>query len=631
MKRLRTLLMVLAMALCLSGLSFAAEAGAIEPIDDGSVAAPQLYAGESSTASGVGSITPYTTDYQQSIVRGHNGSFRFYTTSGSGYAWMKIYRADETSDTVADQQKLNLSEWNHTGAKWTAKTASLSIGDYIICCYVGDENGKPMNQDKIYREHFTIVANEVPLTSMGFFRIPNGEYDRGAVTTTKTVTICPGQKAVFSMAYTPVNATGNRNITYTSDNPDVAAVSKWCGNVTIDAKAAGTATITATSDEKATATLTVTVAHSYEKTITTAPTCVSTGVATYTCSVCGASYTEELPVDPKAHDFGGKAPVVITPATATRPGQGQNHCTLCNQDVIVEIPPVFNDTTQEYYYDAVDYFYANGYITGTASNHFGPATPLNRAMVVTILYRMEGTPAVTEPSPFIDLKENAYYVNAVTWAYENKIVEGIDAFHFRPDQPIIRQDLATILLRYANYKKVDTTGKADLSSFADSETIRTYAKDAAAWCVEAGIINGIQCADGNTYVAPLNNTKRCDAVTMLYRYILFAKDHPAPVEEPDTTPDDDAAAPADEADATAAVPGGVTLLSASCHTPTVTLLSDAEPCAAPKVTIPYSGDLAAWWQAIVDWYHHFIVGDPSWFAGPKVTTYDVPTGMEVPT
>ena len=145
MKRLRTLLMVLAMALCLSGLSFAAEAGAIEPIDDGSVAAPQLYAGESSTASGVGSITPYTTDYQQSIVRGHNGSFRFYTTSGSGYAWMKIYRADETSDTVADQQKLNLSEWNHTGAKWTAKTASLSIGDYIICCYVGDESGQDLS------------------------------------------------------------------------------------------------------------------------------------------------------------------------------------------------------------------------------------------------------------------------------------------------------------------------------------------------------------------------------------------------------------------------------------------------------------------------------------------------------
>ena len=124
--------------------------------------------------------------------------------------------------------------------------------------------------------------------------------------------------------------------------------------------------------------------------------------------------------------------------------------------VVTEYTPIdlpFEDVdTGDWFYDAVVYVYTNGLMDGVSDTEFAPYSTLTRAMVVTILYRYDGSPAVNGASPFADVAEGSWYADAVIWAEGNSIVNGTSETTFSPDSPITREQFASIMFRYAAYR-----------------------------------------------------------------------------------------------------------------------------------------------------------------------------------
>ena len=163
-----------------------------------------------------------------------------------------------------------------------------------------------------------------------------------------------------------------------------------------------------------------------------------------------------------------------------------------------------------WYYDAVSYVYANGLMDGTSATTFEPNGTMTRAMLVTILWRMEGEPVVNYLMPFTDVDGGAWYAEAVRWAASEGIVTGVSATEFAPNAEITREQLAAILHRYAG----EPATAANLAGYADGASVSAYAVDAMSWCVEHGIITGVT---GDT-LAPQGTATRAQAAAMLMRF-----------------------------------------------------------------------------------------------------------------
>ena len=170
--------------------------------------------------------------------------------------------------------------------------------------------------------------------------------------------------------------------------------------------------------------------------------------------------------------------------------------------------------TADWFYNDVKYVYEKGMMAGTAADVFAPNATTTRAMIVTILYRLEGSPAVTGTSAFVDVPAGQWYTDAVNWAAANQIVKGTSATTFAPNDSITREQMAAILYRYAQYKGYDVTKKADLSGYSDNGQISAYAKDALAWANAAKLINGVT----NTTLAPQGNATRAQVSAILHRF-----------------------------------------------------------------------------------------------------------------
>ncbi len=156
-----------------------------------------------------------------------------------------------------------------------------------------------------------------------------------------------------------------------------------------------------------------------------------------------------------------------------------------------------------------------GLFEGVDETHFAPNANITRGQLVTVLHRMEGEPEVTEPSAFTDLKAGAYYEKAVHWAAENGIVKGITADTFQPDASVTREQFATFLYRYAEYKGLDVSARADLSGYSDATSVGEYAADAMSWAVANGLIKGVT----DTTLSPKTTATRAQAATILVRYL----------------------------------------------------------------------------------------------------------------
>lgn len=174
----------------------------------------------------------------------------------------------------------------------------------------------------------------------------------------------------------------------------------------------------------------------------------------------------------------------------------------------------FNDVSENnWFYDAVMYAYSNGIMNGLDTNVFGPNETTTRAMLVTMLYRAVGEPAVRGTNTFRDVAANTWYTDAIIWASTNGIVTGVDDGLFNPNGAITREQLATILYRYAEYVGEDVSARASLSRFTDTGSISAYARDAVSWAVAEGILDGRTA----TELAPTGECTRAEVATMIAR------------------------------------------------------------------------------------------------------------------
>ncbi|MBQ7871465.1 MAG: S8 family serine peptidase, partial [Oscillospiraceae bacterium] len=234
--------------------------------------------------------------------------------------------------------------------------------------------------------------------------------------------------------------------------------------------------------------------HSYQLTESLAPTCTEAGYEVWICAACGDSYRVELEASGhSAERVNAKA------AACTEEGYtGDLICTVCGEVVEQgEIIPAncpsaaFKDIdTDQWYHAFVDYVVAKGLMQGVSETVFDPNGNLTRAMMVTVLYRAAGAPEVENASRFTDVAADQWYSDAVAWAAESGIVNGISETEFAPNQNITREQAAAILYRYVTeYLEVEVETGAALS-YTDADQISDYAREAVAWATAEGFFQG---------------------------------------------------------------------------------------------------------------------------------------------
>ena len=168
-----------------------------------------------------------------------------------------------------------------------------------------------------------------------------------------------------------------------------------------------------------------------------------------------------------------------------------------------------------WYYDAVAYIYDKGMMTGVTDTTFEPDATTTRGMIVTMLYRLEGEPAVDNAAAFADVAAGAWYEKAVAWASQNGIVNGYGDDLFGPNDAITREQMAAILFRYAQYKGLEAvTLEENLGAFEDAGQIGEYAVQALNWAVGQHLITGVT----DTTLEPQSSATRAQVATILMRY-----------------------------------------------------------------------------------------------------------------
>ena len=182
---------------------------------------------------------------------------------------------------------------------------------------------------------------------------------------------------------------------------------------------------------------------------------------------------------------------------------------------IVDDMPFVDVAENDWFYDSVRYVYDNGLMEGTSATTFAPTLTTTRSMVATILWRVEGEAQVDHIMSYPDVEPNTWYTEAVRWATAEGIMEGYGDGRFGPNDSITREQLATILYRYAKYKGYDVSASNDLSAFVDADQTGDWAVDAVKWAVGSGLLNG---KDGGR-LDPQGVASRAEVATMLMRFM----------------------------------------------------------------------------------------------------------------
>lgn len=201
-------------------------------------------------------------------------------------------------------------------------------------------------------------------------------------------------------------------------------------------------------------------------------------------------------------------PPPITPGTPSAP------VTPAKPAAPVGLP--FADVSgSDWFYNDVRYVYEKGIMDGTGADRFSPNAPLTRAMIVTILYRMAGSPSVSGSSDFTDVATGKWFAKAVAWAAANGIVNGYGSGLFGPNDPVTREQLAAILYRYAVYGGMTAvTLEENLGGFADTAQLSAYAIQAMNWAVGQGLING-----SGSNLVPKAQATRAQVAAIIHRYL----------------------------------------------------------------------------------------------------------------
>ena len=283
--------------------------------------------------------------------------------------------------------------------------------------------------------------------------------------------------------------------------------------------------------------------------VTKEPTCAASGTRVYTNDV-GETMTEAIPAKPHTPETipavaatctasglteGSKCSVCGATLTAQKVIPAAHHyvdgvCTVCGAEDPTAVPcpggeacpgHKFTDmpSTANWAHNGIDFVVAHKLFAGTSDTTFEPNTELTRAMIVEILYCLEGEPAVEAENPFTDVSSDAWYTKAVLWAASNNIVAGIGNGRFDPNGTATREQAATILYEYARFKGCDVDVYGDLSSFADAGSVSAFARAPMTWAVAEGLISGA-VINGQTLLDPQGVTTRAQFAMIMMQYVL---------------------------------------------------------------------------------------------------------------
>lgn len=380
----------------------------------------------------------------------------------------------------------------------TDKTVTWASSDETVATV--DANGRVT---AVSAGSVTITAAAGGVTSEAVFIVVQGPAPVmvGSVNVNPAaLNLTEGDARALTATVGPENAT-NRAVVWTSSNPSVAVVD---GNGVVTALRAGSAVITATA--------------------------IDGGGASGSCTVAVSAYVDPFEsYFPDYFDYPSNSGTTA-PAQSTEPAQPAEPETpvipddptptdssteITDEEVpLSKIPLLFTDVkTGDWHRDAVAFVFSKGIMGGTSETKFEPDSRINRGMVVTMLHRLEGTPEAA-PSAFTDVKDEQYCAEAIGWASRNGIVQGYSDTEFRPTREITREQLASILYRYAQLKGYDTSEQADLSAYADAADVSGYALDGMRWAVAKGLISGVT----ESTLAPGGSATRAQAAMILMRF-----------------------------------------------------------------------------------------------------------------
>ena len=546
-KRLLALVLILALA-----VSAAAPAAASGPVPTRRAGMGDCYA------------YPYAATFDASVVKGGTALLQFKRSKpfpGSGDSFcVEIYRGsiEELSKYAVMPQPVEQRIYTERdfkppsdslGMTWKADSRYI-VGDYTLLCGVLSADGVFYPQAH-YALELHVVSGAVSAGDLAFYVGDEGRFSPG------DVHLLPGETAVVLPGVLPVNATSDRTCTAWSAEPGIASVTMDAGYVLVKGVAAGVThvmvrcgkleagcmvtvgDVSGLHAEAARSALCVGMTDAVRVTVTAncqpvfleyvslnpAVAAVKDGVVTalspgearimvraFTNFVDYVNYTvhyHELPADTPRSE-----------RTATQPVQSVGRCSICGNEHAVNVyePAVFTDTAYDAWYAGhVDFVYEHKLMNGTGEHSFSPGNPVTRAMVATVLWRMEGEPKAAVGGGFRDVPEGQWYTEAIAWAQSRGIVTGYPDGTFRPMNNITREQLAAILYRFTGAKGEPLIAGADLSAFPDAGSVQGYARESMGWAVAAGLINGV-ASGGQSCIRPGSNATRAQFATIISRY-----------------------------------------------------------------------------------------------------------------
>ena len=348
-----------------------------------------------------------------------------------------------------------------------------SVGATTITATIQNGNKSTFYLRVTEEELALIPKKEVPIT--------------GITLSANRITIKKGESYTLIATITPTDTTESKDITWTSTNMNVTVDNT--GKVTGMAK--GTAIVKATA---------------------------SNGKETM-CVVYVEEVKEEPDVPVNPNPSTPETPDVPIPPVEPEPQKPVNPSNP-NYQVVSKPFPFIDVKKSDWYYNSVKFVYDRDIILGTTSTTFKPKNNLTRGMLVTILWRMEGSPTENGGRNFPDVKSSEYYYEAVKWAASKGVVNGYDDGKFRPNNYITRQQLAVMIYNYAKYK--GRTGKepVSISNYKDYKKVNSYATEAVKWAIANKIISG---KENGTKIEPQGNATRAEASAMIQNYLSYVK------------------------------------------------------------------------------------------------------------
>ena len=420
-------------------------------------------------------------------------------TSSDTYYWGELVAPNGDKapwfGTTSSDSTFNRVYWSFDNQDQNVNTVALTSGTYTFYLYTYDGNstGPDDRPDTMY-----LISTKALTISQISYALNGGEPDSDSIYVqagdTITLPAAPSRSGYTFTGWNDGTDTYGAEAIYTVPNADVTLTAQWSYNAPISSS-----------------TYTITVSSADNGSVAASALRASAGAVISLTATPDEGYALDTIT---VTDAAGNA-VTVT-------GSGNSYSfTMPESAVTVQATfrlaselPFIDVDADDWFFDEVAYAYNNGLMEGVSADRFAPDSTLTRSAFAVILWRIEGEPVVNYQLPFEDVAEDAWYAEAVRWAASEGIVLGVSDTAYAPDTAITREQLATMLYRYAQYLGMEAvTLEENLTGFADAADVSEYAVQAMNWAVGAGLIEGVD----STTLRPQGSATRAQTAAILVR------------------------------------------------------------------------------------------------------------------